>query len=163
MCVSKEKQTPFHLKIPFASFSSLQFPLCRTSDRYRGNKGLFHYIIATVMCRQYLAVHKSINSVCKYLSAATRKESPLWGEDNGRNRRTVEIWFGSRSVPQSSFPGDGNVSSKGCRLYNEAMPTKEGERERHGEVRLVHRAIILPLHCHSAIYHGHTYATSPWA
>lgn len=93
MCVSKEKQTPFHLKIPFAS-SSLQFPLC-TSDRYRGNKGLFHYIITTVICHKYLVVHEDINSMCKYLSAATRKESPSRGEDNGRSRM-VEIRFGWR-------------------------------------------------------------------
>lgn len=43
----------------------------------------FHYIIATVMRHEYLVAHKGINSVCKYLSAAMRKESPSRGEDNG--------------------------------------------------------------------------------
>lgn len=65
--------------------------------RYRGNTGLLHYIIATVMCHKYLVVHKGINSVCKYLSAARRERNLHRGEKT--TREIGDRWrFGSVRV-----------------------------------------------------------------
>lgn len=124
MCVSKEKQTPFHLQIPFVN-SSLQFPLRRTSDRHRGNKGLFplyyRYCDASRIPRRaqgyQFRMQIFIGNDAKGITIAGRRQ---WGDG-----RTIEVRFGSHSVPQSSFPRQESISSRSCRLHNEATPTRE--------------------------------------